>query len=298
MIISLSSRPSFSRVGVLITQILVLIRNEAHSAIGCFPPTFVRSVEGRDFFFNNDKIGGAIVQIKTIQTVEEIRPEHTVGRTVIMIDVLRASSTIVTALHSGFVSVTPVASIGQAYDLRSPATILAGEQYCENIADFDYNNSPTALYKAKHSGKHLVLITTNGTRALQKIDKAENIFIGCFLNSTACIRKALSLHHDITLCCAGTRGEFALEDGLAAGLMVHVAKNSFPFVHAYNLSEKLESCYLHHFPQLAQCLLASTTGKRLVEHQHTEDIFFCSQVDFLQAVPFIHEKRILLSSSS
>ncbi|MCP1357112.1 2-phosphosulfolactate phosphatase [Aneurinibacillus migulanus] len=238
------------------------------------------------------------MQIKTIQTVEGIHPEHIAGRTVIIIDVLRASSTIVTALHSGFASVTPVASIEQAYALRSPTTILAGERYCESIANFDYNNSPTALYKTKHSGKHLILTTTNGTRAIQKIEKAEDIFIGCFLNSTACIMKALSLRHDITLCCAGTRGEFALEDGLAAGLMAHIAKTLFPSVHTCDLSEGLEACYLQLAPQLAQRLLTSTTGRRLVEHRHTEDIFFCSQVDFLQIVPFVHEKRILLSSSS
>ncbi|GEN35693.1 2-phosphosulfolactate phosphatase [Aneurinibacillus danicus] len=238
------------------------------------------------------------MRIETVQTVEEIRPEHITDQTVIVIDVLRASSTIVAALSSGFASVIPVQTSEHAYALRAPGVILAGERYCEQIAGFDYNNSPTALQRAKHTGERLVLTTTNGTRAIQKAEKAADILIGCFLNATACITKALSQNCDITLYCAGTRGEFAIEDGLAAGLMVHIAKTISSAVHTCDLSELLEAGYLRLVPVLTERLLASTTGKRLVERQYTEDILFCSQIDFSQIVPFVSEKRILLSSSS
>jgi 2-phosphosulfolactate phosphatase len=88
------------------------------------------------------------------------------------------------------------------------------------------------------------------------------------------------------------------QDGLAAGLMVHVAKKQAISIDACDLSEALEACYLQLAPQLAERLLTTTTGKRLLQHQYTEDILYCSQIDLLKIVPIIREKRILLSSSS
>ncbi|MBN6189340.1 2-phosphosulfolactate phosphatase [Aneurinibacillus sp. BA2021] len=238
------------------------------------------------------------MHITVIPTVEQIRPKLITGKTVIVIDVLRASSTIVTALHSGFASVTPVATIEKAYALRSPSIVLAGERHCEKIAGFDYTNSPTALAQGQHEGKHLVLTTTNGTRAMQQLEQAGRILVGCFLNATACITEALAQQRDIVLCCAGTRGEFALEDGLAAGLMVHVAKQHVPMVSACDASEVLEAGYLQLADKLAERLCTSITGRRLTARQHTEDVLFCSQRDVMQTVPVDQEKRILLPASS
>ncbi|MED0675933.1 2-phosphosulfolactate phosphatase [Aneurinibacillus thermoaerophilus] len=238
------------------------------------------------------------MEIQTVQTVAAIRPEQMAGRTVIVIDVLRASSTIVTAFNCGFASVIPVETSEQAYALRSSDTVLAGERHCKKIADFDYNNSPTAVRAGKHTGKHLVLTTTNGTRAIQKTKKAKHVLIGCFLNALACIEEALNKNCNITLYCAGTRGEFALEDGLAAGLMVHLAKKRAAAIHTCDVSEALEACYLQMAPQLPERLLTTTTGRRLVQHQYTEDILYCGQIDLLKIVPIVREKRILSSVSS
>ncbi|WP_027417735.1 2-phosphosulfolactate phosphatase [Aneurinibacillus terranovensis] len=233
------------------------------------------------------------MRIEVVPTVEEIRHEQMNHRTVIVIDVLRASSTIVTALHCGFASVIPVETVGQAYALRSPDTLLAGERHCKMISDFDYNNSPTALAKESHEGKQLILTTTNGTRAIQKAGRADHVLIGCFLNATACMKEALSKNLDVILYCAGTRQEFALEDGLAAGCMIHAAKQLTPQVQACDLGEALKASYLHLSGDLANCLCQTTTGKRLVQHQYTDDILYCSQENLINIVPFVKEKRIL-----
>ncbi|MFT9846572.1 2-phosphosulfolactate phosphatase [Aneurinibacillus sp. REN35] len=238
------------------------------------------------------------MHIRTIPTVEQIRPELIFGRTAIVIDVLRASSTIVAALHSGFASVVPVETIEEADALRSPAAILAGERHCEKIAGFDYTNSPADLARAKHTGKQLILTTTNGTRAMQKVKQAERILVGCFLNATACITKALALQCDIVLCCAGTRGEFALEDGLAAGLMIHIARKHFPTLHTCDASALLEAGYLHIAHELEARLHTSITGRRLAKRQHAEDVSLCSRIDYSQIVPIDYEKRILLPAFS
>lgn len=233
------------------------------------------------------------MKLEVVSTVEEIRSDQIIKRTVIVLDVLRASTTIVTALANGFPSVIPVETIGQANVLKNDRTILVGERHCKKIADFDYNNSPTALCGAAKKDADIILTTTNGTRAIQKAERAQPLLIGCFLNVTACIRHALSFHQDITLYCAGTRQEFALEDGLAAGLMALLAKRYNPAIQISDLGEMMLLAYMQTAQNLSDCLKNTTTGKRLVQHQYANDIDFCAQLDQYQLVPFVKDGRIL-----
>ncbi|WP_141432714.1 2-phosphosulfolactate phosphatase [Bacillus sp. 03113] len=238
------------------------------------------------------------MHIQTVAKVEEISLKQVIDKTVIVIDVLRASSTIVTALASGFTSVIPVQSADEAFALHSFNNVLAGEWHCKKREGFEYNNSPVSIRKKDHTGKHLILTTTNGTRAIEKARKADSLFIGCFLNASACMNQAMKQHRDITIYCAGTRNEFALEDGLAAGFMVHLAKKQTPSIEICDFSEAMESCYLQLAHRLPNLLYTTTTGKRLVKHQYTEDIDYCSQIDLLQIVPIEKENRILSCSDT
>ncbi|AWX55773.1 MULTISPECIES: 2-phosphosulfolactate phosphatase [Brevibacillus] len=233
------------------------------------------------------------MRIEVVPTVEEIRFEQISNHVVVVIDVLRASSTIVTALGNGFRSVIPVETIGQANSLRTGDCVLAGERHCKKIPEFDCNNSPTEIAALGKTGSQLILTTTNGTRAIQKAERASALLIGCFLNATACMRHALSYHLDITLYCAGTRSEFALEDGLAAGLMIAQAQQSLPSIQICDLGEVLKASYLYYAGKLSELLPHTTTGKRLVQHHLASDIRYCAQVDQYQIVPYIKEKRIL-----
>jgi 2-phosphosulfolactate phosphatase len=239
------------------------------------------------------------LRIDTVTTVEEIRPEqHVNGRTVIVIDVLRASSTIVTALDSGFASVIPVGSAKEAFALRSLETVIAGEKHCKKVDGFDYNNSPVILRKKDHGGKHLVLTTTNGTKAVEKATQADCMLIGCFLNSSACVSAALAQNRDITLYCAGTRNHFALEDSLAAGLMVHLAKLKSSSIETCDFSDAMEASFLQLAHKLPALLFTTTTGKRLVKNNHSEDILYCGQIDISQIVPIAKGNRILSLSDT
>lgn len=233
------------------------------------------------------------MRIEVVPTVDEIKLEQICNRTVVMLDVFRSSSTILTALAQGFESVIPVETIGQAYSLRSANHLLAGERHCKKIADFDFNNSPSEIARGHYQQKHLVITTTNGTRAIQKAERSAQLLIGAFLNATACIKKAMANKADITLYCAGTRQEFALEDGLAAGYMIHQAKKFASHVVACDLGEVLEGSYLQYADQLPQRLMQSTTGKRLVHYHFQDDLQFCSQVDLYRIVPVVKDRRIL-----
>lgn len=232
------------------------------------------------------------MRIEVVATVDEIRHEQIVGRTVVVIDVLRAASTIVTALAHGFAYIIPVETIGQAIALRTDNAWLVGERHGKKINDFHYNNSPRELLSAEVDGRHLILTTTNGTRAIHKAERAGQLLVGCFLNATACIEQALASGADITLYCAGTRQEFALEDGLAAGLLVHLAKVREPHLSVCDLGRILEASYLHTAEQLSAQVMQGTTARRLKQQQCVEDILHCCQIDAYPVVPIVRQRRI------
>lgn len=150
------------------------------------------------------------VKVEVISTVDEIRHEEIFHKTVIIIDVLRASSTIVTALSKGYEQVIPVETIGQAQSLQSETAYLAGERYGKKIQGFDFSNSPTEIMAESQIRPTLILTTTNGTKAIQKAKKGESVLIGCLMNAKACADKALAYQRDITILCAGSRQLFAL----------------------------------------------------------------------------------------
>ncbi|GAA4709928.1 2-phosphosulfolactate phosphatase [Brevibacillus fulvus] len=233
------------------------------------------------------------MRLDIVPIVEETHRELVEGRIVVVIDVLRASSTIVTALASGFASVIPVDSAERAWQLRSPATVLAGERFCEKIPHFDCNNSPTELLARSDRGKQLVLTTTNGTRAIEQARLAHAVLIGCFLNASATIRHALSYQRDITLLCAGTRAQFALEDGLAAGCMTDRAKQLLPQLSVCDFAEAMSASYLYERERLRERLEQTTTGRRLLQHGFTADLDYCSQLDRVDLVPLVKETSIL-----
>jgi 2-phosphosulfolactate phosphatase len=223
--------------------------------------------------------------------VDEIRHEQLAGRTVVVIDVLRAASTIVTALAHGFSYIVPVETVGQAFALRTATSLLAGERHGKKIADFHYNNSPSELLNAEASGRHLILTTTNGTRAIHKAERAGQLLVGCFLNATACIEQALASGADITLYCAGSRQAFALEDGLAAGLLIHLARLREPELPVCDLGRALEASYLHAADRLTAQVLQGATARRLKQY-YEEDILHCCRIDAYQVVPVVRQRRI------
>ncbi|BAU27123.1 2-phosphosulfolactate phosphatase [Aneurinibacillus soli] len=239
------------------------------------------------------------MRIEVVQTVEEIRHEQVAGRTVVVIDVLKAGSTIVTALGQGFASVLPVETIGQAQLLRRASNVVfAGERHGKKISEFTYSNSPTELCSHKQPGQQLVLTTTDGTIAINKAARAAHLLIGCLLNAHACIEEALRRQLDITLYCAGTRQTFALEDGLAAGLMIEHARTLLPCVRVCDLGTALAASYTHLAPSLPDLLLETTTGRRIAGQQGTADVLYCARLNALAVVPILQDKNLVTATIS
>ena len=147
--------------------------------------------------------------------------------TCVVFDILRATTTMVTALANGAKAIIPVAEISEALAIRQrqPAVLLAGERDGLRIraaqtgsTDFDLGNSPREFTPERVAGRTVVMTTTNGTRALRACAKARSVLIGSFLNLSATAKWIQRLEPpDLLIVCSGTVDQSAYEDVLAAG---------------------------------------------------------------------------------
>ena len=160
---------------------------------------------------------------------QRLPPGGCAGGVAVVIDVLRASTTMITALAHGAAGVVPVAGIDEARRLAAeagPAALLGGERGGVRISGFDLGNSPLEYSAARVAGRTIVITTTNGTAALAAARGAREILIGAIVNRAAvaaAIRRLAGEGEHVHLVCAGTDGCVSAEDVLAAGAILDAA---------------------------------------------------------------------------
>lgn len=143
--------------------------------------------------------------------------------TVLVIDVLRASTTMITALGNGCAGIVPVTDPDEAFRRArtlGAVALVAGERKGRAIHGFDLGNSPLEVTRERVDGKVLVFTTSNGTRALLASRSASSIGVAAFVNASAAVAWAVAEGRDVTVVCAGERGGVSLEDKVCAGLLV------------------------------------------------------------------------------
>jgi len=164
------------------------------------------------------------VRIDVALTAHAAGAMELAGVSVIVIDVLRASTSIITALINGCEAVVPVATAEEAHQraaaLPADIVLIAGERRGEPLAGFDLGNSPLDFTADRVRGKTLIMTTSNGTQALLAARRAAAIGVAGFVNVGAAATWALGGRRDVTLVCAGERGAISLEDHACAGLLV------------------------------------------------------------------------------
>jgi 2-phosphosulfolactate phosphatase len=234
------------------------------------------------------KKGGRPVQIDVFSSVGEVRSEELFGKTVIVIDVLRATSTMVTALAHGCAAIHPMETIGQARSAQQDGFILGGERFCKRIQGFDLGNSPLEYQPEIVKDRRIMMTTTNGTRAIHKSLRGETIIAGSFLNGTACARKVIQLRKDVVIVCSGTKDRFALEDSLCAGYLVQRIQDASPnVIITDDLGKAMRLAFSQASDRLAETLLLSESGKRLCRLGYQDDVLHCSRIDLYSNVPIL-----------
>lgn len=164
------------------------------------------------------------MKIDIIISADHIKDEYLSNKVVVVIDMLRATSVITTALANGANRVIPLLTVEEALELAKQNRnhyILGGERKAVKIEDFDLSNSPLDYTSELVSGKDVILTTTNGTRAINACHKAKRIFIGSMLNGKAIVEKLRELNEDVVFVNAGTVGQFSMDDFICAGYMIN-----------------------------------------------------------------------------
>ena len=202
--------------------------------------------------------------------------EAAAAPTGIVVDVVRATSTIAQALSAGYARVLCVPEIEQARALRSelPDSVVGGERDAVRIDGFDVGASPREFLEPR--AETLILSTTNGTRTIvTAAERCDEVLIGSLLNLEAVVRAAAERGEDVAVICAGYKGAFAFDDAYCAGRFVQVlgGERSDAAVAAALLADA--------YPNALDGLNARTYGPPGLE----EDIAFCARESVLEAVP-------------
>lgn len=232
-------------------------------------------------------------------TADELARSDSTGRVVAVIDVLRASTTIVTALANGARAVVPFADADElmtrARQFERGDVRLAGERKMMPIEGFDLGNSPAQFTKEAVGGMTVLLTTTNGTRALVGAQGAADIVVAAYVNVsvvTAMLRTALRGGTDVTIACSGQDGHYALEDAACAGRYVRMVTKRLSGV---AMNDAAHSCALlarNYGDDIASVFRDAAHGRALADAGFEGDLALCAAVDAYPIVPVFRDRQI------
>jgi 2-phosphosulfolactate phosphatase len=215
-------------------------------------------------------------------------------KVVVVIDVLRATSTICTALYHGAQKIIPVDSVERCMEIgRQLGAITAGERDGHIAPGLEHGNSPLEYPASFIQNKTLVLTTTNGTRLLHMAKDAEEIIIGSFLNLSVVCAYLRSKHSPVVLACAGWKDRINLEDSLLAGAIISRIKPHFDIqCDAALIAEQL---YKATHNRLIAHMQQASHYKRLTKHGFQQDIAYCLTIDAAGVLPVYRDGAIELA---
>lgn len=227
------------------------------------------------------------------------------GRAAVAIDVLRATSTMVEALANGASWVIPTGEVEEArllvQRLGPGDVLLCGERGSRRVDGFDLGNSPLEFVRDRVAGQGLVMTTTNGTTALlaaagSRSKPPRRTVVGSLLNLEAVAQSLVEADDGISILCAGKERRFAVEDTVAAGLLVkRVEALSGGRPELNDAAAAAETLAERHADSLEEMLAGSAAGRQLIEVGHGDDLAFCGQLDRHPVVPELVDGRVKLS---
>lgn len=225
------------------------------------------------------------------------------GKTAIVIDVLRATTTIVAALEHGARRVIPVATVEDAKQLRekSPApetVLLAGERNMKLIPGFNLGNSPLEFSEQIVGDKTIILTTTNGAQALVRSRAAETIFVSALTNARAVALAALDKGKDVEIICSGTELHFSLEDTLCAGYIVHEILAVSPETRLTDGARTALLVYTTYGPDMNVAIKRSEHAQALINEGFSADVAWCGTLNQSSVVPVCRNNSITLDNSN
>lgn len=238
-----------------------------------------------------------IIRIEVLPCVGSVQP-YLEDQLVIVIDVLRATSTMVTALANGCQCIIPVLTEEEALERRLmlPGALLGGERHALRIEGFDLGNSPFDYVPEKVGGKRVILTTTNGTRAIRAAVQAPAVWMASFLNLESIVHAILRRFErdkgldGIVVFCAGTEERFDMPDTLCAGMLIDALG---PEVDLNDLGEASRILYQSAQGLVLDAVRSSQHGQRLRSLGCEKDVVYCSTANILPIVPALVDGEIV-----
>jgi 2-phosphosulfolactate phosphatase len=217
------------------------------------------------------------------------------GRTAVVIDVIRATSTLTEALANGARAIFPTVSTEEAVKLASSLgredTLLCGERKGLKVEGFDLGNSPAEFTSEVVKGKQLVMTTTNGTRAFVASEGADRVLAASFMNLSAVTRELVG-SSGLVIVCSGRENRFALDDALCAGLLVKNVVGDDPEGFQLNDAARVAADLAEKYSVDAEFLRSTAAGNALLSVGLESDLELCASIDRHSLVPEMRDRRI------
>jgi 2-phosphosulfolactate phosphatase len=206
-------------------------------------------------------------------------------RTVVVVDILRATSCMTTAFAHGINTIKPFAKLDDCLAMKSQGYFTAGERDGKKVEGVDLGNSPFEYMEENLKGQNIAFTTTNGTQAIAKSEGAKEIIIGSFLNLSTVADYLQKGSNNVLVVCAGWKGKVNLEDTLFAGALVELLKDSIePDCDAPLMAKHLYNQAKH---DMVGFLQNSSHVKRLARLNIHKDITFCLTPDQYRVLPIL-----------
>lgn len=216
------------------------------------------------------------------------------GRTVVVIDVLRATTSICTALENGAAAVIPIADREEAKEMRDRGFLVASEREGLRLSFANFGNSPSEFTRERVFDEEIVYCTTNGTKTITQANAGESLFIGAFCNLTALANHLIEeMRHDLVLLCSGWMGRFNLEDTLFAGALAERLCESEVYKTECDSTKMAMDLWSIAKDDLTGYAEKAAHRKRLEGFGLRESFEDCMRIDTCSAVPQYCAGRIL-----
>jgi 2-phosphosulfolactate phosphatase len=228
-------------------------------------------------------------------------PSDVAGRVVVVIDVLRASTTIAVALSNGARNIIPFDStddaVARSKSYERGEVRLAGERRMRAVPGFDFGNSPLEFTRDAVEGKTVLFSTTNGTGALVSVQGARDVVVGAYVNFSAVLvllRAAIRGGTDVTILCAGRERQFSLEDTACAGRYVRHVCERYPDVALNDGAVAALHVERAYGDDLERLFLDSSHGRALRDAGFAGDLHVCAALDSHPVIPLYQDRQITM----
>lgn len=233
-------------------------------------------------------------QLDVFFSVQTFNEEQLRNKTVVISDVLRATSTIVTAIANGAEKIIPVGDMGEASKLSqnvdSDNFLLCGEKDGVKIEGYDLGNSPLEYTSEAIRGKSLIFNTTNGTKAIKKSMSADEMYIASFHNLDAVVDALRNTANEIVIVCSGWKGRLSLEDLLLAGNIIFKLVDGRLKQDARDSAKVAFTIFEKFGNDLESVIMNSNHAARLKGLVvDTQDISYCCKVNTTDVLPVLKE---------